>query len=144
MFAVGICVPQGCIKRPVPQSYGETYPVVRGLCGPYAYGSVPHEQCHHGVGFQPDVPGKTNSSQLCGKSCVKVSLSIVMASKSFFYTKVNYNILKIAFLAQRDLPGVTCAEETSTPLLLIDTAGCGLNEMEVADEQSKGNQGGLL
>lgn len=42
---------------------------------------------------------------------------------------------------QRDLPGVTCVEETSTPLLLIDTAGCGLNEMEVADEQSKGNQG---
>lgn len=42
---------------------------------------------------------------------------------------------------QRDLAGVACVEETSTPLLLIDTAGCGLNEMEVADEQSKGNQG---
>lgn len=42
---------------------------------------------------------------------------------------------------QRDLPGVACVEETSTPLLLIDTAGCGLNEMEDADEQSKGNQG---
>lgn len=41
----------------------------------------------------------------------------------------------------RDLPGVTCVEETSTPLLLIDTAGCGLSEMEVTDEQSKGNQG---
>ncbi|GAA6221417.1 DNA-binding protein SMUBP-2 [Lates japonicus] len=41
----------------------------------------------------------------------------------------------------KDLPGVTCVEETSTPLLLIDTAGCGLSEMEVADEQSKGNQG---
>lgn len=35
-------------------------------------------------------------------------------------------------------------DETSTPLLLIDTAGCGLNEMEVADEQSKGNQGAPL
>lgn len=32
-------------------------------------------------------------------------------------------------------------EETGTSMLLIDTAGCGLNEMEVADEQSKGNQG---
>nr|XP_046251384.1 DNA-binding protein SMUBP-2 isoform X2 [Scatophagus argus] len=41
----------------------------------------------------------------------------------------------------KDLPGVTCVEETCTPLLLIDTAGCGLTEMEVTDEQSKGNQG---
>ncbi|XP_054632106.1 DNA-binding protein SMUBP-2 [Dunckerocampus dactyliophorus] len=41
----------------------------------------------------------------------------------------------------KDLPGVTCVEETSTPLLLIDTSGCGLAETEVADEQSKGNQG---
>ncbi|XP_037307190.1 DNA-binding protein SMUBP-2 [Pungitius pungitius] len=41
----------------------------------------------------------------------------------------------------KDLPGVSCVEETSTPLLLIDTAGCGLTEMEVTDEQSKGNQG---
>ncbi|XP_040895261.1 DNA-binding protein SMUBP-2 [Toxotes jaculatrix] len=41
----------------------------------------------------------------------------------------------------KDLPGVTCVEETSTPLLLIDTAGSGLSEMEVTDEQSKGNQG---
>uniref|UniRef100_A0A8C7W0D1 DNA-binding protein SMUBP-2 n=1 Tax=Oncorhynchus mykiss TaxID=8022 RepID=A0A8C7W0D1_ONCMY len=41
----------------------------------------------------------------------------------------------------KDLPGVASVEETSTPLLLIDTAGCGLSEMEVADEQSKGNQG---
>ena len=43
----------------------------------------------------------------------------------------------------RDLPGLACVEETSTPLLLIDTAGCGLSEMEVTDEQSKGNQGQL-
>uniref|UniRef100_A0A673A3X9 DNA-binding protein SMUBP-2 n=1 Tax=Sphaeramia orbicularis TaxID=375764 RepID=A0A673A3X9_9TELE len=41
----------------------------------------------------------------------------------------------------KDIPGVACVEETSTPLLLIDTAGCGLTEMEVTDEQSKGNQG---
>ncbi|KAF1386782.1 hypothetical protein PFLUV_G00098460 [Perca fluviatilis] len=41
----------------------------------------------------------------------------------------------------KDLPEVACVEETSTPLLLIDTAGCGLSEMEVTDEQSKGNQG---
>ncbi|XP_039989614.1 DNA-binding protein SMUBP-2 [Xiphias gladius] len=41
----------------------------------------------------------------------------------------------------KDLPGVACVEETNTALLLIDTAGCGLSEMEVTDEQSKGNQG---
>lgn len=41
----------------------------------------------------------------------------------------------------RDLPGVTSTEETTIPLLLIDTAGCGLFELEVEDEQSKGNPG---
>ncbi|XP_022045575.2 DNA-binding protein SMUBP-2 [Acanthochromis polyacanthus] len=41
----------------------------------------------------------------------------------------------------KDLTGVSCVEETNVPLLLIDTAGCGLSEMEVTDEQSKGNQG---
>ncbi|XP_009989904.1 PREDICTED: DNA-binding protein SMUBP-2, partial [Tauraco erythrolophus] len=41
----------------------------------------------------------------------------------------------------RDLPGVTSMEETTIPLLLIDTAGCGLFELEVEDEQSKGNPG---
>ncbi|XP_010164273.1 DNA-binding protein SMUBP-2, partial [Antrostomus carolinensis] len=41
----------------------------------------------------------------------------------------------------RDLPGVTSTEETTIPLLLIDTAGCGLFELELEDEQSKGNTG---
>lgn len=41
----------------------------------------------------------------------------------------------------RDLSGVADVEETRIPLLLIDTAGCGLSEMEDTDEQSKGNQG---
>ncbi|OXB59559.1 hypothetical protein ASZ78_010073 [Callipepla squamata] len=43
--------------------------------------------------------------------------------------------------SEMDLPGVTCTEETTIPLLLIDTAGCGLLELEVEDEQSKGNPG---
>lgn len=42
---------------------------------------------------------------------------------------------------QRDLVGVADVEDTRIPLLLIDTAGCGLSEMEDTDEQSKGNQG---
>ncbi|KAM6461611.1 DNA-binding protein SMUBP-2 isoform 2-T2 [Liasis olivaceus] len=41
----------------------------------------------------------------------------------------------------KDLPGVTPTEETSIPLLLIDTAGCGLFELEAEEEQSKGNPG---
>ncbi|KAK7880609.1 hypothetical protein WMY93_032760, partial [Mugilogobius chulae] len=40
-----------------------------------------------------------------------------------------------------DLPGVAGVEETATPLLLIDTAGCGLNETDDSDELSKGNTG---
>lgn len=36
---------------------------------------------------------------------------------------------------------MTPTDETSIPLLLIDTAGCGLFELEVEDDQSKGNQG---
>jgi len=44
----------------------------------------------------------------------------------------------------RDLPGVTSTEETTIPLLLIDTAGCGLFELEVEDEQSKGNPGTVI
>ncbi|XP_040826885.1 DNA-binding protein SMUBP-2 isoform X2 [Ochotona curzoniae] len=40
----------------------------------------------------------------------------------------------------RDLPGVAATEETGLPLLLVDTAGCGLFELE-EDDQSKGNPG---
>ena len=32
-------------------------------------------------------------------------------------------------------------EETSEPLLLIDTAGCQLFELDVPEEISKGNEG---
>ncbi|XP_012521067.1 PREDICTED: DNA-binding protein SMUBP-2 [Propithecus coquereli] len=41
----------------------------------------------------------------------------------------------------RDLPGVAATEETGMPLLLVDTAGCGLFELEQEDEQSRGNSG---
>uniref|UniRef100_A0A8D0GXF9 Immunoglobulin mu DNA binding protein 2 n=1 Tax=Sphenodon punctatus TaxID=8508 RepID=A0A8D0GXF9_SPHPU len=41
----------------------------------------------------------------------------------------------------KDLPGVASTDETRIPLLLIDTAGCGLLELEVEEEQSKGNEG---
>uniref|UniRef100_G3TPH3 Immunoglobulin mu DNA binding protein 2 n=1 Tax=Loxodonta africana TaxID=9785 RepID=G3TPH3_LOXAF len=41
----------------------------------------------------------------------------------------------------RDLPGVAPTEETAVPLLLIDTAGCGLFELDEEEEQSRGNPG---
>ncbi|CAJ0939809.1 unnamed protein product [Ranitomeya imitator] len=41
----------------------------------------------------------------------------------------------------KDLQGVTETDETSIPLLLIDTAHCGLFEIDVEDEHSKGNPG---
>ncbi|KAG8564390.1 hypothetical protein GDO81_016441 [Engystomops pustulosus] len=41
----------------------------------------------------------------------------------------------------KDLPGVTVTDETTIPLLLIDTAHCGLFEIDIEDEQSKGNPG---
>ncbi|XP_051918312.1 DNA-binding protein SMUBP-2 [Hippocampus zosterae] len=62
------------------------------------------------------------------------------ASKEMYHGRLTAHSSVEAHLL-KDLPGVTCVEETSTPLFLIDTAGCGLTEMEVADEQSKGNQG---
>ncbi|XP_016041773.2 LOW QUALITY PROTEIN: DNA-binding protein SMUBP-2 [Erinaceus europaeus] len=41
----------------------------------------------------------------------------------------------------RDLPGVEDTEETGLALLLVDTAGCGLCELEEASELSRGNPG---
>lgn len=41
----------------------------------------------------------------------------------------------------RDMSGIEDGELTSDPLLLIDTAGCNLCEMDVPEEISKGNQG---
>ncbi|XP_054426742.1 DNA-binding protein SMUBP-2 [Pteronotus mesoamericanus] len=41
----------------------------------------------------------------------------------------------------RDLPGVAATEETGLPLLLVDTAGCGLSELEQDDDPSRGNPG---
>lgn len=32
-------------------------------------------------------------------------------------------------------------KETSVPLVFIDTAGCGLHELETEDGDSKGNEG---
>ncbi|CAC5372834.1 IGHMBP2 [Mytilus coruscus] len=41
----------------------------------------------------------------------------------------------------RDIPGITDNEETSEPLLLIDTAGCEMYELDLPEEISKGNEG---
>ncbi|CAG2247330.1 IGHMBP2 [Mytilus edulis] len=41
----------------------------------------------------------------------------------------------------RDIQGITDNEETSEPLLLIDTAGCEMYELDLPEEISKGNEG---
>lgn len=38
---------------------------------------------------------------------------------------------------------MAATEETGIPLLLVDTAGCGLLELEEDDDQSRGNPGEL-
>lgn len=50
-------------------------------------------------------------------------------------------IILYVLLLFRDLPNVTDTEDTSIALLLIDTAGCNLNELDVASHESKGNEG---
>ncbi|KAH8036044.1 hypothetical protein HPB51_016348 [Rhipicephalus microplus] len=40
----------------------------------------------------------------------------------------------------RDLPGVEDNDDTALPLLLIDTAGCGMVELDTPDDESKGNE----
>lgn len=63
------------VKRLICQSHGETYPDVWGLSGSYADSAVPHEQCHHGVGVQRNVPGKTDCTRVCGETFIKVRIS---------------------------------------------------------------------
>lgn len=69
---------QGCIKRFISEPHGTTDPDVWRLGGPYANSSVPHEQCHHGVGFQKHVQWATNCSQLSGGTFIEVSFSKVI------------------------------------------------------------------
>jgi len=45
------------------------------------------------------------------------------------------------FFICRDLSNVGDNEDTCIPLLLIDTAGCNLGELDVASNESKGNEG---
>ncbi|GBN17704.1 DNA-binding protein SMUBP-2 [Araneus ventricosus] len=40
-----------------------------------------------------------------------------------------------------DIPGIENNDDTTIPLLLIDTAGCGLHELQADDDESKGNEG---
>ena len=41
----------------------------------------------------------------------------------------------------RDLTGVRETEDTSLALLLIDTAGCDVSELDLEEEVSRGNEG---
>ena len=41
----------------------------------------------------------------------------------------------------RDLPSIAVTPVTGAPLLFINTAGCGLYELDTPSEESKGNEG---
>ncbi|XP_044125876.1 DNA-binding protein SMUBP-2 [Bufo gargarizans] len=62
------------------------------------------------------------------------------ASRALYSGKLESHS-SVAHHLLKDLPGVAVTEETSIPLLLIDTAHCGLFEIDIEDEQSKGNPG---
>ena len=53
----------------------------------------------------------------------------------YFYCSI------LCLLLIRDLPNVIDTPLTSSPILFIDTAGCGLLERETGTEESKGNEG---
>ncbi|XP_038663403.1 DNA-binding protein SMUBP-2 [Scyliorhinus canicula] len=62
------------------------------------------------------------------------------ASKQMYYGRLTAHKMVAEHLL-KDLPGVASTEETKIPMLLIDTSGCGLLELDEEDEQSKGNKG---
>ncbi|XP_078539014.1 DNA-binding protein SMUBP-2 [Lissotriton helveticus] len=62
------------------------------------------------------------------------------ASEELYSGRLNAHS-SVAIHLLKDLPGVALTEETSIPLLLIDTAGCGLFELNEENEQSIGNEG---
>ena len=43
-----------------------------------------------------------------------------------------------------DLPEIEVDDITTTPLLFIDTAGCDMHELDLAEEISKGNEGAII
>uniref|UniRef100_A0A8D1FAP8 DNA-binding protein SMUBP-2 n=1 Tax=Sus scrofa TaxID=9823 RepID=A0A8D1FAP8_PIG len=65
---------------------------------------------------------------------------LTWASEALYHGRLTAHA-SVAGHLLRDLPGVAATEETGIPLLLVDTAGCGLFELEEEDEQSKGNPG---
>uniref|UniRef100_UPI00398EDB6E DNA-binding protein SMUBP-2 isoform X3 n=1 Tax=Pristiophorus japonicus TaxID=55135 RepID=UPI00398EDB6E len=62
------------------------------------------------------------------------------ASKQLYHGRLAAHKMVAEHLL-KDLPGVVSTEETTIPLLLIDTSGCGLLELDEENEQSKGNKG---
>ncbi|XP_064423383.1 DNA-binding protein SMUBP-2 [Latimeria chalumnae] len=62
------------------------------------------------------------------------------ASKAMYDSRLSAHP-SVADHLLKDMPSIASTDETELPLLLVDTSGCGLFELDVEDEQSKGNQG---
>ncbi|GFO34359.1 DNA-binding protein smubp-2 [Plakobranchus ocellatus] len=67
-------------------------------------------------------------------------LIMAWASQQLYQGKLTAHT-SVATHLLRDLEGVSNTEETAAPLLLIDTAGCDLRELDLPEEVSKGNEG---
>ncbi|ESN99731.1 hypothetical protein HELRODRAFT_176491 [Helobdella robusta] len=62
------------------------------------------------------------------------------SSETFYGGKLSAHS-SVAHHLLRDLPAVEPTDETTTPLLLVDTSGCGYQEVCLEDGVSKGNEG---
>ena len=78
-------------------------------------------------------------SKLTAHDSVAQHLLRLSLCLSIFELKIDYIWIFDCFC--RDLPGVSSNDDTETPVVLIDTSGCGLNELRLADEDSKANEG---
>ena len=61
-----------------------------------------------------------------------------MSEGQFLMLRLTYKLISIYC---SDIPNVHETDDTSQPLLLIDTAGCDLYELDLPEEISKGNEG---
>jgi len=59
----------------------------------------------------------------------------------YVWTYKHYGPAVLSLSLVRDLSGVSSTCDTTAPLVLIDTAGLDLGELETHEEESKGNEG---
>lgn len=71
----------------------------------------------------------------------RMHASIMRWSSSAFYDSKLEAHPSVKSHLLSDLPGVAANEDTRTPLLLVDTTGCDMFELQTRDEISRANEG---